>query len=147
MLTVRRMHSMPTTAMLLNMKDEYKNPFSWMCNLYIDYAMNLKIWRIDWGWWLIILLIILETVRGVGFLLMTLSLVRKLNVRRKNKDYVYGIWVYKALGIWKGYYRVKKITGPLEPDGPLDCGAHSFDLVMIKYLPILFRFKSFWNEI
>ena len=22
---------------------------------------------------------------------------------RKNKDYVYGIWVYKALGIWKGY--------------------------------------------
>ena len=30
---------------------------------------------------------------------------------RKSKDYVYGIWVYKALGIWKGYYRVKKITG------------------------------------
>ena len=27
---------------------------------------------------------------------------------RKSKDYVYGIWVYKALGIWKGYYRVKK---------------------------------------
>ena len=26
---------------------------------------------------------------------------------RKSKDYVYGIWVYKALGIWKGYYRVK----------------------------------------
>ena len=24
---------------------------------------------------------------------------------RKSKDYVYGIWVYKALGIWKGYYR------------------------------------------
>ena len=23
---------------------------------------------------------------------------------RKNKDYVYGIWVYKVLGIWKGYY-------------------------------------------
>ena len=22
---------------------------------------------------------------------------------RKSKDYVYGIWVYKALGIWKGY--------------------------------------------
>ena len=32
-------------------------------------------------------------------------------VLRKSKDYVYGIWVYKALGIWKGYYRVKKITG------------------------------------
>ena len=29
---------------------------------------------------------------------------------RKSKDYVYGIWVYKVLGIWKGYYRVKKIT-------------------------------------
>ena len=27
---------------------------------------------------------------------------------RKSKDYVYGIWVYKALGVWKGYYRVKK---------------------------------------
>ena len=27
---------------------------------------------------------------------------------RKSKDYVYCIWVYKALGIWKGYYRVKK---------------------------------------
>ena len=26
---------------------------------------------------------------------------------RRSKDYVYGIWVYKALGIWKGYYRVK----------------------------------------
>ena len=27
---------------------------------------------------------------------------------RKSKDYVYGILVYKALDIWKGYYRVKK---------------------------------------
>ena len=27
---------------------------------------------------------------------------------RKSKDYVYGIWVYKVLGIWKGYYRVTK---------------------------------------
>ena len=26
----------------------------------------------------------------------------------KSKDYVYGIWVYKILGIWKGYYRVKE---------------------------------------
>ena len=25
---------------------------------------------------------------------------------RKSKDYVYGILVYKVLGIWKGYYRV-----------------------------------------
>ena len=29
---------------------------------------------------------------------------------RKSTDYVYGIWVYKVLGLWKGYYRVKKIT-------------------------------------
>ena len=28
--------------------------------------------------------------------------------QRKSKDYVYGIRVYKVLGIWKGYYRVKK---------------------------------------
>ena len=28
---------------------------------------------------------------------------------RKSKD-VYGTWVYKVLGIWKGYYRVKKNT-------------------------------------
>ena len=26
---------------------------------------------------------------------------------RKSKDYVYGIWVYEVLGIWKGYYKVK----------------------------------------
>ena len=29
---------------------------------------------------------------------------------RKSKDYVYRIWVCKVLGIWKGYYRLKKIT-------------------------------------
>ena len=33
---------------------------------------------------------------------------RQIILIRKSKDYVYGIWVYKALGIWKGYYRVKK---------------------------------------
>ena len=26
---------------------------------------------------------------------------------RKSKDYVYGKWVYKVLGIWKGYHKVK----------------------------------------
>ena len=30
--------------------------------------------------------------------------------KKESKDYVYGIWVYKVLGIWKGYHRVKKIT-------------------------------------
>ena len=29
------------------------------------------------------------------------------DLRRKSKDYVYGIWVYKVLGKWKGFYRVK----------------------------------------
>ena len=28
---------------------------------------------------------------------------------RKSKDYIYCKWVYKVLGIWKGYCRVKKI--------------------------------------
>ena len=32
----------------------------------------------------------------------------RLILLRKSKDYVYGIWVYKVLGVWKGYYRVKK---------------------------------------
>ena len=27
---------------------------------------------------------------------------------RKSKKYVYGMWVYKVLGIWKGYDRVQK---------------------------------------
>ena len=31
---------------------------------------------------------------------------------RKSKDYVYGIWVYKALGIWKGYYKGYEIPSP-----------------------------------
>ena len=39
-----------------------------------------------------------------------LSYVNKVMMIRKSKDYVYGIWLYKVVGIWKGYYRVKKIT-------------------------------------
>ena len=35
------------------------------------------------------------------------SIKHELYPIRKSKDYVYGIWVYKVLGIWKGYYRVK----------------------------------------
>ena len=30
-------------------------------------------------------------------------------LRRKSKDYVYGIWLYTLLVIWKGFYKVKKI--------------------------------------
>ena len=35
-------------------------------------------------------------------MVMELNLVNQY-LLRKSKDYVYGIWVYKALGIWKGY--------------------------------------------
>ena len=34
---------------------------------------------------------------------------------RKNKDYVYGIWLYKVLGIRQGYYKVKKHAWNREP--------------------------------
>ena len=40
--------------------------------------------------------------------ILGLCIVVVLFLLRKSKDYVYGIWVYKALDIWKGYYRVKK---------------------------------------
>ena len=36
-----------------------------------------------------------------------LSLILKCICIRKSKDYVYDIWLYKVLGIWKGYYKVK----------------------------------------
>ena len=36
-----------------------------------------------------------------NFVAMTLVIINSI-------DYVYGMWVYKILGIWKGYYRVKK---------------------------------------
>ena len=37
------------------------------------------------------------------------------NPDKKIKDYVYGIWVYKVLGIWKCYYRVKNTSFMHEP--------------------------------
>ena len=46
----------------------------------------------------------LETI----FSQLAIFLIELQVIVRKSKDYVYGIWVYKALGIWKGYYRVKK---------------------------------------
>ena len=33
---------------------------------------------------------------------------KKICLIRKGKDYVHGIWVYKVLDIWKGYYTVKR---------------------------------------
>ena len=41
------------------------------------------------------------------YVLILLNLILYTYPNRKSKDYVYGIWVCKALGIWKGYYRVK----------------------------------------
>ena len=45
-----------------------------------------------------------------GLLLINDSLcsLRLLYCIRISKDYVCGIWVYKLLGIWKGYYGVNK---------------------------------------
>ena len=36
------------------------------------------------------------------------ELLTQFHAIRKSKDYVYGIWVSKVLGIWKGHYRFKK---------------------------------------
>ena len=59
---------------------------------------------------------------------------------RKSKDYVYGIWVYKALGIWKGYYRVKKsLVSYVKPW----TGARNNKYM--KYQSKLTYQLSFWN--
>ena len=52
----------------------------------------------------------LHPFSGIDFILCNTVLWQKYFVIRKSKDYVYGIWVYKVLGIWKGYYRVNKVT-------------------------------------
>ena len=61
---------------------------------------------------------------------------------RNSKDYVYGKWVYKVLGIWKGYHRVKKSS-------PVSCmkpwtEARNNDKYM-KYHSTLTYQHSFWN--
>ena len=56
------------------------------------------------------ILYFVKSTRGHGRWQLRIFSISCDNVIRKSKDYVYGIWVYKALGIWKGYYRVKKIT-------------------------------------
>ena len=61
-------------------------------------------------------------------------------VLRKSKDYVYGIWVYKALDIWKGYYRVKKsLVSYMKPW--TDARNNKY----MKYHPKLTYQLSFWN--
>ena len=58
----------------------------------------------------------------------------------KSKDYVYGIWVYKALGIWKGYYRVQKsLVSYVKPW--TEAGNNKY----MKYHSKLTYQLSFWN--
>ena len=59
---------------------------------------------------------------------------------KKSKDYVYGIWVYKALGIWKGYYRVKKsLVSYVKP------WTEARNNKYMKYHSKLTYQLSFWN--
>ena len=59
---------------------------------------------------------------------------------RTSKDYVYSIWVYKALGIWKGYYRVKKsLVSYMKP------WTEARNNKYMKYHSKLTYQLSFWN--
>ena len=59
---------------------------------------------------------------------------------RKSKDYVYGIWVYKALDIWKGYYRVKQsLVSYMKP------WTEARNNKYMKYHSKLTNQLSFWN--
>ena len=61
-------------------------------------------------------------------------------IKRKSKDYVYGIWVYKVLGIWKGYYRVKKsLVSYMKP------WTEARNNEYMKYHSKLTYQLSFWN--
>ena len=63
-----------------------------------------------------------------------------LPVIRKSKDYVYGIWVYKALGIWKGYYRVNQsLVSYVKP------WTEARNNEYMKYHSKLTYQLSFWN--
>ena len=68
------------------------------------------------------------------------TLCTGLNLIRKSKDYVYGIWVYKALDIWKGYYRVKKsLVSYVKP------WTEARNNKYMKYHSKLTYQLSFWN--
>ena len=59
---------------------------------------------------------------------------------RKSKDYVYGIWVYKTLDIWKGSYRVKKsLVSYVKP------WTEARNNKYMKYHSKLTYQLSFWN--
>ena len=75
-------------------------PYSWACvHLQnIGYVKNS---------FYLLMHTIIVTVNNCGSMEMFRGEVR-IHIW-KSKDYVYGIWVYKVLCIWKCYYRVKKI--------------------------------------
>ena len=63
-----------------------------------------------------------------------------INAIRKSKDYVYGVWVNKVLGIWKGYYRVKKsLVSCMKP------WTEARNNKYMKYHSKLTCQLSFWN--
>ena len=79
---------------------------------------------------------ILTTIDNFG---LSFSFVNN-KVIRKSKDYVYDIWVYKALGIWKGYYRVKNsLVSYVKP------WTEARNNKYMKYHSKLTYQLSFWN--
>ena len=69
-----------------------------------------------------------------------LTKASEADLLRKSKDYVYGIWVYKALDIWKGYYRVKKsLVSYVKP------WTEARNNKYMKYHSKLTYQLSFWN--
>ena len=84
---------------------------------------------------------ILQTRFSVFLLVRKLWLFHSIvPVIRKSKDYVYGIWVYKVLGIWKGYYRVKKsLVSCMKP------WTEVRNYKYMKYHSKLTYQLSFWN--
>ena len=41
-------------------------------------------------------------------IIIVIIIILIIFLSRKSKDYVYGLWVYKVLVVWKVYYRVKR---------------------------------------
>ena len=79
-----------------NKSDTYD--FNFLCQS-LKFIINKHVYAINQD------IIVIYNARGYTF---KSFVVDRLLRRRKSKDYVYGIWVYKVLGIWEGYYRVKK---------------------------------------
>ena len=61
---------------------------------------------------MIIIVVVVVVIIVIIIVIIILSLLLSLlsSSNEKSKDYVYGIWLSKVLGIWKGYHRVRKIT-------------------------------------